>query len=129
MRFIQRVAVISGAVFVLVSVLGLVAGGMPGMKMGGASVLLLGLFPVNMLHNLVHGAFGVWGLMAGRADPIAPAEQAERLADVLRQAGADVTLHWTSGGHGITKGEVDAAREWISQCLTAHCDRTESHPA
>ena len=66
---------------------------------------------------------------AGRADPIAPAEQAERLADVLRQAGADVTLHWTSGGHGITKGEVDAAREWISQCLTAHCDRTESHPA
>ncbi|HEX5973302.1 MAG TPA: VOC family protein [Gemmatimonadaceae bacterium] len=66
---------------------------------------------------------------AGRADPIAPAEQAERLADVLRQAGADVTLHWTSGGHGITKGEVDAAREWISQCLTAHCDRTESHRA
>jgi predicted esterase len=61
-----------------------------------------------------------------RADPIAPAEQAERLADVLRQAGADVTLHWTPGGHGITKGEVDAAREWISQCLTAHCDRTES---
>ena len=66
---------------------------------------------------------------AGRADPIAPAEQAERLADVLRRAGADVTLHWTSGGHGITKGEVDAAREWISQCLTAQCDRTESHPA
>jgi predicted esterase len=66
---------------------------------------------------------------AGRADPIAPAEQAERLADVLRSAGADVTLHWTTGGHGITKGEVDAAREWISQCLTAHCDRTESHPA
>lgn len=66
---------------------------------------------------------------AGRTDPIAPAEQAERLAEVLRAAGADVTLHWTPGGHGITKGEVDAAREWISQCLTAHCDRTESHPA
>jgi predicted esterase/catechol 2,3-dioxygenase-like lactoylglutathione lyase family enzyme len=66
---------------------------------------------------------------AGRADNIATPEQAERLADVLRRAGAEVTLHWTSGGHGITKGEVDAAREWIYQCLTAHCDRTESHPA
>ena len=66
---------------------------------------------------------------AGRSDPIAPPEQAERLAEVLRVAGADVTLHWTTGGHGITKGEVDAAREWIRQCLTAHCDRTESHPA
>ena len=55
---------------------------------------------------------------AGRADPIAPAEQAERLAEVLRSAGASVTLHWTPGGHGITKGEVDAARQWIEQCLT-----------
>lgn len=68
MRFIQRVATIFGVVFIVVSVLGLVAGGMPGMKMGGASVMLLGLFPVNMLHNLVHGAFGVWGLIAGRGE-------------------------------------------------------------
>lgn len=66
---------------------------------------------------------------AGRTDAIAPPDQAERLADVLRRAGADVTLHWTPGGHGITKSEVDAARDWISQCLTAHCDRTESQPA
>jgi hypothetical protein len=68
MRFIQRVATISGVVFILVSVLGLAAGGMPGMKMGGASVLLLGFFPVNLLHNLVHLAFGVWGVIAGRAE-------------------------------------------------------------
>jgi hypothetical protein len=68
MRFIQRVATISGVVFILVSVLGLFVGGMPGMRMGGASVLLLGLFPVNMLHNLVHGAFGVWGVVAGRSE-------------------------------------------------------------
>lgn len=27
---------------------------------------LLGLFPVNMLHNLVHLAFGVWGLAVSR---------------------------------------------------------------
>ena len=68
MRFIQRVATVSGAVFILVALLGLISGGMPGMKMGGASVMLLGLFPVNLLHNLVHGAFGVWGVIAGRSE-------------------------------------------------------------
>jgi hypothetical protein len=26
----------------------------------------LGLFPVNILHNLVHLAFGVWGVLASR---------------------------------------------------------------
>ena len=56
---------------------------------------------------------------AGREDLIAPPEQAERLVEVLQRAGADVTLHWTPGGHGITKNEVDAAQQWIAQCLTA----------
>lgn len=28
---------------------------------------LLGLFPVNVLHNLVHILFGVWGLLAARS--------------------------------------------------------------
>lgn len=28
---------------------------------------LLGLFPVNLLHNLVHPAFGAWGLAASRS--------------------------------------------------------------
>ena len=68
MQFIQRVATIFGVVFIVVSVLGLAMGGMPGMKMGAASVMLLGLFPVNLLHNLVHGAFGVWGVVAGRSE-------------------------------------------------------------
>jgi hypothetical protein len=26
-----------------------------------------GLFPVNILHNLVHVAFGIWGLIASRS--------------------------------------------------------------
>jgi predicted esterase len=98
----------------------------PGVLRG--AVLLSPMLPFEPETLLdLHGTAVVIG--AGRADNIATPEQAERLADVLRQAGAEVTLHWTSGGHGITKGEVDAAREWIYQCLTAHCDRTESHPA
>ena len=62
---------------------------------------------------------------AGRNDPIAPAAQAERLADVFRRAGADVTLNWEAGGHTISKGELDAARVWIGKCLLAHLARKE----
>jgi predicted esterase/catechol 2,3-dioxygenase-like lactoylglutathione lyase family enzyme len=61
---------------------------------------------------------------AGRADPIAPAAQAERLAEMLRAAGADVTLHWEPGGHALAASEVEAARRWIAKCLmTAHTAR------
>ena len=66
MPSIQRVAVISGMIFILVGLLGFSTMGMAGMSMGAASVMLLGLFPVNMLHNLVHMLFGVWGVIAGR---------------------------------------------------------------
>jgi len=62
---------------------------------------------------------------AGRADHIAPAAQADRLAEMFRRAGADVTLHWEAGGHAITKGELDAARSWIGQCLAGHLARKE----
>jgi glyoxalase family protein len=54
---------------------------------------------------------------AGRADRIALPVQAERLAELLRQAGAKVTLHWKSGGHALTDSEVRAAREWIVQLV------------
>ena len=66
---IQRVATIFGVVFLLVGALGFTATGvsMGGMDMTGPAPLLLGLFPVNALHNLVHILFGGWGLWAGRA--------------------------------------------------------------
>jgi hypothetical protein len=58
---IQRVAQIFGVVFLLVGILGLVT--TPLSMRGG---LLLGFFPVNLLHNLIHLAFGIWGLVAAR---------------------------------------------------------------
>ncbi len=54
---------------------------------------------------------------AGRADSIAPPEQAEHLAEMLQRAGAAVTVHWESGGHTLTDGEVDAARQWLWQSV------------
>ena len=63
---VRRVAMVFGIVFLLVGILGFVSPG--GMSMGVASPgMILGLFPVNLLHNIVHLLFGVWGLMASRS--------------------------------------------------------------
>lgn len=39
----------------------------PGLTMDAGSRLALGLFPVNLLHNVVHILFGLWGLAAARS--------------------------------------------------------------
>lgn len=68
MPSIQKVATVSGVLFILVSVVGFVAGavGHP-MMMSMSTDMLLGFFPVNALHNLVHLLFGIWGVWAGRS--------------------------------------------------------------
>ena len=53
-------------------------------------------------------------LAAGRSDQMVPPENTERLAQVLRDAGADVTLDWQPGGHGIGPEEIQAARNWLA---------------
>lgn len=67
---IQRASFVFGLAFVLAAALGFLATGlvMPGMHDSMTSVpKLLGLFPVNVLHNLVHLVFGLWGLLAARS--------------------------------------------------------------
>ena len=56
---------------------------------------------------------------AGRNDAIAPPAQAERLAQLLGSAGADVHVHWDPDGHSVTRAELDAAREWLTRSLTS----------
>jgi predicted esterase/catechol 2,3-dioxygenase-like lactoylglutathione lyase family enzyme len=68
-------------------------------------------------------------LGAGRADPLVPAEQVERLAALLERAGAEVTVHWEAGGHAITRCEVDAARRWLADLTTADTAASDVGPA
>ncbi|HEX2211148.1 MAG TPA: DUF4383 domain-containing protein [Longimicrobium sp.] len=64
----QKAAMVFGVVFLLVGLLGLFLPGGMGMDANMDSApRLLGLFPVNLLHNLVHLAFGAWGLAASRS--------------------------------------------------------------
>jgi hypothetical protein len=63
----QKVAQIFGIVFVLVGFLGFVPLALIGGSMDMSTGMLLGLFPVNVVHNLVHVAFGAWGIMAAKS--------------------------------------------------------------
>lgn len=50
---------------------------------------------------------------AGSMDSIVPASETKQLGELLRGAGADVTIRFFRGGHELTNEDVDAAREWL----------------
>ena len=50
----------------------------------------------------------------GRQDPYVSPSQTEDLIDLLRRAGADVTLTWQPGGHGLTEADVTEAGRWLT---------------
>jgi phospholipase/carboxylesterase len=54
-------------------------------------------------------------MQSGRHDPIVPASNSERLAELLKQAGAEVTLNWQNTGHGLTNPELAMAQKWVQQ--------------
>jgi predicted esterase len=56
-------------------------------------------------------------LAAGRSDQMVPPESTERLAELLKAAGAEVTLDWQPGGHGIGRTEIEAARTWLKDVV------------
>jgi predicted esterase len=53
-------------------------------------------------------------LSNGRMDPLVSQDETERLAALLRQAGAEVTLAWQPAGHALTQADVVQAREWLA---------------
>ena len=71
---VRNFALIYGVVFLLVAIAGFIPGFVmpfeaehPELAVESGAGRLFGLFPVNVLHNLVHGVFGVWGLLASRS--------------------------------------------------------------
>ncbi len=62
MTTVQRVAQIFGVVFILIALVGFYYTGF-----SQTSVEMLGIFPVNVLHNVVHLLFGIWGIAAARS--------------------------------------------------------------
>src|SRR5882724_137772 len=56
----------------------------------------------------------VW-IGSGDQDPIVPASETERLAELLRRAGADVTIRFAKAGHGLTNDDLETARHWLGE--------------
>ena len=54
---------------------------------------------------------------AGEMDQIVPKENTERLAELLKESGAEVSLRWQPGGHGLEMREVREAKKWLGQVL------------
>ena len=54
----------------------------------------------------------VW-VGAGANDPIIPTSDTQRLVELLRGAGADVTVRFFNAGHGLTNGDVEGAGRWL----------------
>jgi predicted esterase len=52
-------------------------------------------------------------ISAGRQDPIVRPEETKRLAKLLGDAGADVTLNWSANGHWLGPEEIALARQWL----------------
>ena len=54
---------------------------------------------------------------AGEMDRIVPRENTERLAELLERAGAEVSLNWQPGGHGLEMAEVGQGGQWLSRTM------------
>ena len=64
---VQRIAQVFGIILILVGLLGFVTTGFSMESDPAEAPRLLGLFPVNAVHNGVHLGFGLWGLLASRS--------------------------------------------------------------
>lgn len=56
-------------------------------------------------------------ITAGRNDPIVTVEETERLAALYRDCSAAVDLFWHNSGHSLTRGELEAAKSFLSESL------------
>ncbi|CAN5360982.1 DUF4383 domain-containing protein [soil metagenome] len=61
MTTVQRVAQVFGAIFLILGIAGFF------FSVTMEQAMLLGMFPINVAHNVVHLLFGIWGLAAARS--------------------------------------------------------------
>jgi len=59
----------------------------------------------------------VW-IGAGSEDPIIPTSETQRLVELLRSAGADVTIRFARAGHGLSNDDIITARDWLKKLGT-----------
>jgi phospholipase/carboxylesterase len=79
----------------------------------GAALLFRAMVPLVPETQPDLAAKRIW-IGAGAHDAIIPASSTKRLVEMLRAAGADVTIRFFQSGHELTSDDVDLAREWLT---------------
>lgn len=54
-------------------------------------------------------------ISAGETDPIIPADNAKRLAALLQDRHADVWVEIQQAGHGLVRGDLIVAKQWLGR--------------
>ena len=78
------------------------------------AILFRAMVPLSQPSPAVHLANVRVLLSSGEQDPIVPQENARRLAAMLRDAGANVTLRFEPAGHALAFGDIEAAKDWLN---------------
>jgi len=80
----------------------------------GAAILFRAMVPL-VPHELPElSSVRVW-IGAGDQDPIIPPSEVQRLVELIRRAGANVTIRFFNAGHGLTNDDVVTARDWLEK--------------
>ena len=82
----------------------------------GAAILFRAMVPLVPETQPDLAAKRIW-IGAGAHDPIVPASSTKELVEMLRDAGADVTIRFFQSGHELTSNDVDLAREWLTRSV------------
>jgi predicted esterase len=83
-------------------------------EMMHAAILFRAMVPLNPDRRPDLSSAYVW-IGAGDQDRIVPASETRALSELLRRAGADVTIRFAKAGHGLTNDDLEAARQWLRE--------------
>src|ERR1700720_279906 len=78
-----------------------------------AAILFRAMVPLDPKTQPNLSSVRVW-IGAGTNDPIIPMSDTKTLAELLRNAGADVTIRYFQAGHELTMADIEAARDWLA---------------
>ena len=84
----------------------------------GAAVLFRAMVPLVPAERPTHAGTPVL-ICNGRRDPLVAPSETERLAALLTQTGAVVTLRWQPGGHELTPHDLHEAKRWLDSLPVA----------
>ena len=58
-------------------------------------------------------------MSSGLYDPIVSKQEADRLFDLFKKAGANISLSWQESGHELTMEEIRKAKEWLMNSISS----------